>query len=212
MYSKRFDYIVAKTLNFEGGFQNFANDSANYTRSGKLVGTNRGISAIAYEQYLGKEPTVADIKAITPEIAKAVYYKLFWLPMQGDQLKNDGVAWVIFDSYIATGNLKTARKGINLGLGKKVIQETAVPFNTFTVNAVNKGDSATLIKSVVKANVEQRKAIGNEDFIDGWINRLTKLQDNALQLVKNPITVIISTLVGLFFLVKTVQYINKARG
>jgi len=87
-YSPRFEFITSKTLSFEGLYQANSKDRANYTRSGKLLGTMRGISTIAYEQYLGREPILSEIKAITVEIAKAVYYKLFWLPMKGDLLKN----------------------------------------------------------------------------------------------------------------------------
>lgn len=206
MYSKRLEYIFSKTFNFEGGFQAYANDTANYTRSGKLIGTNHGISTIAYEQYLGHEPTLADIKAITIDIAKAVYHKLFWLPMQGDKLKNDGVAWVIFDSYIATGNLKTARKGINAAIGSKVVSEAPVSFNDFTVNKVNAVDSNKMITAIIDANKAQRIAINNPTFIDGWLNRLDALQKDALNLVKNPIPILL-TIAGLFFLVKTVKNI-----
>lgn len=199
-YSKRFEYIIAKTLNFEGGFQNHASDRANYTKSGKLLGTNRGISTIAYEQYLGKEPTLKQIKEITPAKAKEIYYKLFWLPMKGDSLKSDGVAWVIFDSYIATGNLKTSRKGINEAAGSKVITENAVPFNDFTLSKINAIDSTKLIKAIIEQNKIQRLSLNKPEFINGWLARLDKLQNGALELVKNPtIIATIVSIVSVFF-------------
>ena len=179
-YSPRFDFIIKKTLNFEQGYQNHANDSANYTKSKKLVGTNRGISAIAYQAYLGKEPTVAMMKAITPEIAKAVYYKAYWIHMQGDKLKSDGLAWVVFDSFIATGNLNTAIKGINTAIGSdKVVSK---PYNIVSTSAINTVDTTYAIHKVIEANIIQRKNIGSNTFIDGWINRLNTLRNEALPL------------------------------
>lgn len=184
-YSKRFEFIVSKTLNFEQGFQNYANDRANYTKSGKLLGTNRGISAIAYQAYLGKEPTLAQIKAITPEIAKAVYYKLFWLPINGDRLKSDGVAWVIFDSYIATGNTGTAIKGINTAIGSNKIPYKPYAINNY--NAINNADSTGVINRVIEANIIQRKTETSQsqqnDYLKGWTNRLNALRNEALTLV-----------------------------
>lgn len=183
MYSRRFEFILSKTSKFEGLYQNYASDKANYTRSGKLLGTNRGISTMAYEQYLGREPSLAEIKAITPAIAKAVYYKLFWLPMMGDKLKTDGVAWVIFDSYIATGNLKTARKGINKALPAAAISEDSIPFSDYTVKVVNAANQAKIIETVTAANVAQRKTLSTfAQFGEGWLTRLQTIQAEAMLL------------------------------
>lgn len=184
MYSQRFTKILAATASFEGLFQNSATDRANYTRSGKLLGTMRGISTIAYEQYLGREPSLDEIKAITHEIAKDVYYKLFWVPMLGDKLKTDGVSWVIFDSFIATGNLKTARLGINNALGTKVISESSVPFTDFTIKTINDADQNKMVQAIIAANVEQRKTRPNfEENKTGWLARLDTLQTEALKLI-----------------------------
>lgn len=184
LYSPRFEYIASRTLNFEQGYQNYANDKANYTKSGKLLGTNRGISAIAYQQYLGKEPTLAQIKAITPAIAKAVYYKLFWLPINGDRLKSDGVAWVIFDSFIATGNTATAIKGINKAIGSDKIPYK--PYSISSYTTVNQADSVEAINRVIEANIIQRKTGTSQsqqnDYLAGWVDRLNKLRNEALNL------------------------------
>ena len=184
MYSPRFEFITSKTFSFEGLFQANPKDRSNYTRSGRLVGTMRGISTIAYEQYLGREPSLTEIKSITIEIAKAVYYKLFWLPMKGDYIKTDGVAWVIFDSFIATGNLMTARKGINKALTGNKITEASAPFNDYTLKTINAGVQALIVASVIAENVAQRKSLSTySEFGAGWIARLIKLEGEALKLI-----------------------------
>ncbi len=192
LYSPRFEFITSKTFSFEGLYQANSKDRSNYTRSGKLLGTMRGISTMAYEQYLGREPLLAEIKAITVDIAKSVYYKLFWLPMRGDQIKTDGVAWVIFDSFIATGNLITARKGINKALTGNKIVETPTSFNDYTLQTINAGLQAMIVAAVIAENVAQRKSLSTfSEFGAGWIARLIILQAEALKLL-TPVNVGIS--------------------
>lgn len=60
-------------------YQNVAADAGNYNSRGERVGTNYGVSAPAYEEWIGRPPTVEDMKAITIEIAgeigKRNYYE-----------------------------------------------------------------------------------------------------------------------------------------
>ena len=75
-----FDRIVEQTFSFEGGFQNYTSDNANYS-CGQLAGTNNGISAIALQQYLGYCVTESDVRAVTKAKAKEIYRKQFWTPI-----------------------------------------------------------------------------------------------------------------------------------
>jgi len=58
-----FNPILTKTFKFEGGFQNSANDTANYC-GGVLIGTNRGISARA--KYNSMAEWIKDFKTTQP--------------------------------------------------------------------------------------------------------------------------------------------------
>lgn len=194
-----FATIVDKTLNFEGGYQAFANDSANYNSLGQLVGTNHGISAQAYESYLGFPPTVTQIKGITTNIAKAVYKKLFWDKMMGDYIVNDSVAHIIFDSYIATGNLKLSRQGINDAGGN--VDVGNIPFNSYTLSNVNGLPPQLVFEKVKQRNIDQRiyLAESNPDkygmFLQGWLNRLNAITfDDVVTEVKKNGPIIIATL------------------
>jgi len=194
-----FTTIVDKTLNFEGGYQAFPNDSANYNSLGQLVGTNRGISAIAYETYLGFPPTVSQIRAITPAIAKAVYKKLFWDKMAGDALLNDSVAHIMFDSYIATGSLKLSRQGIADAGGS--VDQGNVPFNNYTVGVVNALNPQAVFNAVKQRNIDQRMWLAENNpskygmFLQGWLNRLNAITfSDVVTEVKKKGPVIIATL------------------
>lgn len=191
-----FNSIASKTLVFEGGYQKFPNDSGNYTSTGKLVGTNRGISALAYEEYLGKEPTEADMRALTPEIAKAVYRKLFWdKRLNGDKITNQSVAWIFFDSLIQTGNNKLNRQAMNQVM-PGVVQSGSANFNDYTVSQLNKLNQQKVFEAAKQINIDHRKMLAEQNpskyamFVKGWVDRINKI---------NYTEVILAT-GGLFFL------------
>lgn len=172
-----FEPILEKTFNFEGGYQNYESDSANYTSSGKLVGTNRGISAIAYQQYLGYEPSVDDMMAITPAIAKNVYRKLFWNKIRGDEIKDQDVADIIFATYI--GNPAKSNKIVQASLaqlGHDVSVKTTYPDEV--VKAINRSNPEKLFYTIKE---EKRKFLESlrsayPQFINGWMRKLNSFE------------------------------------
>lgn len=179
-----FKPIVVKTFNFEGGYQNNPSDSANYNSLKQLIGTNRGISAIAYETYLKRPPTVSDIKAITKAIAEKVYKKLFWLPLQGDKIKNDSLAHIMFDAFIVSGYEGTRRikKALNTYYGKLVTPETKTAINDNDIILINKADPSKLFEIVKAGEIKNRIYLAETNpskyakFLNGWLNRLSNIQ------------------------------------
>ena len=172
-----FTPIFESTEGWEGGYQNYASDNANYTSSGNRVGTNRGISAIAYEQYLGYEPTVADMKAITRERAKAVYIKLFWNKIRGNELKNQDVADIIFATYIGNPARSNIIVKTSLAkLGKDVTVKT--PYSDEVVKAINKTNPEKLfytIKEEKRLFLESLR-YSYPQFIGGWMRKLESFE------------------------------------
>jgi len=77
-----------KILAMEGGFQCFPNDNGNYNACGELVGTNMGVSAVAYSQWVGRCPSEAEMCGITKAVAFDFYswyfdrYQLFGIESQ----------------------------------------------------------------------------------------------------------------------------------
>jgi len=176
--------IVEKTFVFEGGYQAFPNDSANYNSLKQLVGTNNGISAIAYETYLKRPPSVADMKAITKDIAEGVYKKLFWDKIHGDEIHNQSMAHLIFDSFIASGGtgLKLVRIAINQTAGSEVVKVNSVqslsPGERDWIWKLPQDDLFTNIKNVRAGFYHDLVRINPDKygmFIKGWLNRLAKI-------------------------------------
>jgi lysozyme family protein len=76
------DSLMDSLFKSEGGYQNNKNDTGNYYK-GQLIGTNFGVSAPILATYLGRTPTVKDMKNLTREdarkIAKINYYDKFMI-------------------------------------------------------------------------------------------------------------------------------------
>lgn len=175
--------IVDKTFKFEGGYQAFPKDSANYTSKGDLVGTNNGISAQAYETYLKRVPTVADMKAITKDIARDVYKKGYWDANNISLVKNQSVAWLMFDAIIA--NISAGRKLIRIAInqiaGANTVPVGTKPLTASEINLINTFNQAeyfnflhqgreNFFNSLYKTNPDKYG-----QWIKGWLARLDKI-------------------------------------
>jgi LPXTG-motif cell wall-anchored protein len=173
-----FDPIFKKTEMWEGGYQAYPSDVANYTSSGVLVGTNRGISAIAYESYLGYQPTISDMKAITQDIAKDVYRKLFWNKIRGDEIKDQDVADIIFATYI--GNPSESNKIVEKALARmgKNVGTVRTTYSDDVLTAINRSNPKNLfyaIKEEKRLFLESLR-MKYPQFINGWMRKLESFE------------------------------------
>lgn len=99
-------------------------DAGNWTGctrgSGKLVGTYRDVSACAYKAYFGKEPTVEDLRNMTYEDAKEVYY-WFWSELKIGEIYDQDLANLVMHIKLHYGNVYVVQKSLNkLGYKLKV--------------------------------------------------------------------------------------------
>lgn len=79
-YSPQFEIIFPRIVDTEGGYSKDPNDPGNYgIRNGQrvLIGTKYGVSGASYPNL--------DIPNITLEDAKGIFYKDFYLKVNGDQ-------------------------------------------------------------------------------------------------------------------------------
>lgn len=166
-------YLVARA---EGGFQNDKADKGNYNSLKKLVGTNWGINAQRYETYLGYPPTEGDMKAMTKDTAKMIYYKKYWLGVKGNEIKNQFLANIIFDGHVNHGYK-----------GNKLLQEVLKlkqdgRIGPITLKAINQTNPADLYnaykarrqrfyKRIVELNPTQKT------FLKGWLIRINRFKD-----------------------------------
>jgi hypothetical protein len=102
---------------------------------------------------------------------------MFWAKMKGDQIISQSVALIIWESFVASGNLIRPRKGINQYYGKQVVGEAAASFDTIVVNYINNANAKRLF-DIIKANeIAQRYAAVQANpvkakYLKGWLARL----------------------------------------
>ncbi len=124
-----FDLIWKGTKGFEGGYQALSKDSGNYCPpkgkpGSELIGTNMGISAIAYKEYFNRCPSVSDMKNLAPDVARKIAKTEFWDSLKLDKVKSQAVAHLIFDGMFMSGSYgpEQVRKAINSIKGKNTVK------------------------------------------------------------------------------------------
>ena len=176
-----FSTIVADTFELEGGYQADSADSANWCNN-RLIGTNRGIAAITYKTYYGGCPTVPQMKALTRQQAENIYRTRYWNNIQGDSLKSQSVAHIVFDSHVHSGflGIKHVRQAINKVAGRQVVAETSTRLTKSEAEAINSLDQKTFfdtLKAIRLKFYEYLAQIKPEKrkFLAGWKNRMGKI-------------------------------------
>lgn len=221
-----FIQIWKGTKVFEGGYQQLANDSANYCPAkgkpgSKLIGTKYGISAIAYGDYFHRCPTVSDIKNLTPELAQKIAKTKFWDPVQGDTIQSQGVAHLVFDSVYGSGSYGPlhTRQAINKLMGPGTVKE----YKSFTLSGdeVSKINKLPADKFFTTLSNIRKNFFKGMTYEKGYMNRMAKIVSMYANLLTNPTAIVkrhktgaVITLsvivigVGAFFLIR--RYRRKA--
>lgn len=174
---KLFDQIITKIIDIEGNYSNNPNDSGGPTKY--------GITERIARQY----GYLDDMKELPLNIAKDIYDKRFWLPLQLDKIEE--ICPSIVEELLDTG--------INQGIGR------AAEYLQLSLNALNRqgldykdikvdGDIGPATLSALQAYMKKRKEQGeivllralnclqgsfyinlsqkrqkDEDFLFGWI-------------------------------------------
>ncbi len=172
------DYYYNKFLptlyKHEGGYQNDISDSGNYV-DGVLIGTNHGISAPVLKEYLGRTPTVEEMKNLTKATATEIYKKNFWTCIRVPEIDDKYVAIQYADMYINGGgnSVKIMKRALNnLGYSTIVNSKYNDPFieevNTANASKLHeeyKNERIKFYKELVKKKPSMKK------WEEGWITR-----------------------------------------
>ncbi len=98
-----------KTSLVEGGYTADPNDNGNWTGGkvnvGNLVGTNYGITAPDMQLFLGRVPTVEDMKNMSLETRGSIYKNNYWDKLNLDFINDQKMANELYDT------------GVNMGIG-----------------------------------------------------------------------------------------------
>jgi|TARA_R110000822_G_scaffold66313_3_gene161977 lysozyme family protein len=164
------DFILAhkKVNKSEGGYSNNPNDRGNYV-DGNLVGTNYGISAPVLKEHLGRTPTKDDMINLSPKVVLLIYKKNYWNKIQGDNIDNQSVAYLIYDSAVNQG-LSYTKSAI-----KEALFEQGEEYEGINANQINKLNQKDFFLSIFRNRLD-RYSMGAKEFKKGWINRLNEIK------------------------------------
>ena len=164
------NFILAhkKVQASEGGYSNNPNDSGNYV-DGILIGSNYGISAPTLKNYLGKRPTREEMINLSPKVALVIYKNEYWNRIKGDEIKNQSVAHLIYDSAVNQGYSFTRRAIQN------AVEEQGKKYVVIDSNQINNLNQKKFFDSIFKQRLD-RYSTGKKEFRKGWINRLNEIK------------------------------------
>lgn len=167
-----FDMALDYTFANEGGF---SNDKADHGGA-----TKYGITIADLSRWRKRSVSVADVRAMLPEEAKAIYKAWYWDSLDLDNVVHTGVAIAIFDIGVVRGigyppkrlqqicNNHGARLTVDGHIGPK----TLAALNSLPNAAFLRDFSAVVeagFRSIVAGNYSQHV------FLNGWVNRAHRL-------------------------------------
>lgn len=170
-----YNIAINRIIVNEGGYQNHPNDKGNYNSEKVLIGTNHGISAPVLERWRGYVPAEHDMRNLSQNESLRIYKKNYWLPIWGDQIKDQDSADIIFDHSVnaGTGNgAKLAQRTLNK-LGRNLVVDGAI--GRKTIVALNSTDPTLFFETYKKGRIDFYRSISsgsNSVFLNGWIKRV----------------------------------------
>jgi lysozyme family protein len=159
----------------EGGYQKDPNDSGNWYK-GVLLGTNWGIAAPTLARFLGRTPTIYEMKNLSRATAELILKRNFWEKNNFDKLHNQSVATMLYDGAVNHGI-----GGMRLLAAKalKRLKHPLVDNAVFTgqgIDIMNKLNQKDLFYAIKEVRAERYKASSQKKYLRGWLNRLERIK------------------------------------
>ena len=168
---ENFDKSFTLVIKSEGGYVWDKDDSGGET--------NLGVTKAAWSGYLNRPIQNGEMKALTVDIVKPFYKKMYWDKIHGDELPV-GVDYAVFDFAVNAGSGQSAKF-----LQRAVGATADGAIGPATLKLVFNIDAETVLekfneqkesfyKSIVERKPEQVK------FLKGWLARIEHV-DSAAQ-------------------------------
>jgi lysozyme family protein len=158
-------------LQHEGGFVDHPKDPGGMT--------NLGVTRLAWQGYLNRDVTEAEMRALTPNIVKPFYKAMYWDKIKGDDLPA-GVDYAAYDLAVNSGVGRAAKylqqiAGVTAdgAIGPKSMAAIAVCDPTETADAI------------CDMRLDFLKKLPTfETFGKGWSGRVAEVKAKALLMAK----------------------------
>lgn len=161
--------VVPLVLDSEAGYSNHPEDPGGPTM--------RGIAWNYNADYLKNTfgfKTSADIKKLTADQARQVYYDRYWLPSGGRGLTDVDLAYIHFDMAVNCG----------VGAAAKTLRKLSInPKNYDGSGGKNRSVFLQLFLEYTAQRLSYYTHCRNRDaFLEGWVNRVVQVIANAKDL------------------------------
>jgi lysozyme family protein len=165
-----FEACFTELLKHEGGFSNHNSDPGGIT--------NLGVTKKTWDEWTGKDNSVDDMKALTPEIVRPLYANRFWDACRCDDLPG-GVDYCVFDTAVNSGKVR-AIKFLQSVVG--AVPDGAI--GPVTIASVNeKGPRLVIEQFCDKREAFWRSLPTFSTFGKGWLRRGIEVRAKALEMV-----------------------------
>lgn len=168
-YSLAFRRALEHVLIMEGGYSNHPADNGGPT--------NLGITQAVLSAYLGRQATVDEVKALTPDKVAPIYRERYWEKMGLDGIADPRIAALLFDQGVNRGAITVVKEAQALA---KVAQDGDL--GPVSAAAINEMPVAYFLREFIQA--AQHKYLGiafaNASqlvFLKGWITRTHAIWD-----------------------------------
>jgi len=180
-----FNIIQKKVALSEGGYTCNKDDAGNWTGAsvgeGELVGTNHGIAAHTYAHYIGHTPTKQEMIDMPYSVALIIYRNSYWTTMYGDFIKDNSVAWMIYDALIQHWDqsfywTREAIQAQHIKVeGADVVIRRAY-FNGKIIIALNSCNQEWVFDNIKQCRLKYYKKLNNPTMYEGWVNRMSLMR------------------------------------
>ena len=162
-----FEKCFQLVIKHEGGFVNHPSDPGGIT--------NLGVTKKTWDEWTGKDNSIDDMKALTPEMVKPLYENRFWDACKCDDLPA-GVDYCVFDTAVNSGKVR-AIKFLQAVVGT-VPDGSIGPITIASVNS--RGSKLTIEQYSDKREAFLRGLSNFPTFGRGWLNRTKEVRATAL--------------------------------
>lgn len=165
-----FDQAFTRLIGIEQGFTDDPKDPGNWTGGrcniGELKGTKFGIAANTYPDL--------DIKNLTLDDAKKIYYRDWWLKVGADEIY-PALVYQMWDFAVNAG-MSTAKRAVQRAVGTADDGK----FGPLTLGAIKKTELNDLLLRFNAQRLRYYTSLSKwADFGKGWSNRVAANLDYA---------------------------------
>ena len=163
------DFTLAhkKAYKQEEDYSNNPNKKENYF-NGILIGSNLGVTPNLFYKHLDTVPRVEDMINLSQKTAMIIHKHEYWNPIQGDMIKNQSIALLLYDTMLNEGYDFTEKSV------RKALETQGYSFQGFSANQINSSNEQDFFYSVIRDRLD-KYSTGESDSRKFYIKKLFEI-------------------------------------